>query len=200
MLGGLPGSGKSTIAEKFIQRSFLSICKDTIRYELAKRQYGDMPESLLDEYLQKYGKCCYPIIADMIESFFKKEASTVKIDNSSMSAIRKEHARDYVNSLDYSNLNGIIFDATHFNYAQRKAPLEFLKGRLDTYCIYINKPIDECFKNVQKRAKTVMGHYQGKDVFGRFVPLEVLESMSKYTTLPKKSEGFKDVFIIKNNF
>ena len=200
ILGGLPGSGKSTLAEKFVSRQYLCICKDTIRYEFAKMKFGDKPESLLDEHLQKFSRYCHPVIADMTESYFNKSPVFHSVNFSKMDDEMKAFAKQYISKFDYSTFSGIVYDATYFTRQQRKIPLELIKGRLDAFSIFINKPISSCFKNVQKRSETIIGNYDNKPVYGRFVPFEVLENMNKATVLPKKSEGFKNVYIIANDF
>ena len=199
MLGGLPGSGKSTIANKFINNNFLCICKDTIRYELARRKYGNKPETLLDEHLQKFNRDVHPIIESMIQSYFGKKADTTVIETK-MSMQNQMYAIDYINSIDFSNFNGIVFDATYFNSKQRKAEILRIDKRLPMYCIYVNKTVDECYAGVEKRAATIVGMYNGKKVYGRHVPKEVIECMKKFESLPKISEGFEKVFIIENKF
>ena len=200
ILGGLPGAGKSTIANAFVNKGFLYICKDVIRYELARRKYGDKPETLLDEYLMKFNRDVHPIIESMINSYFAKHLVISYIDDSKMSVQNQLYAKDYLHTIDFSNCKGIIFDATYFNSKQRKTEIQRINKRIPIYSIYINKTVDECYRGVEKRAATVVDTYNGKDVYGRYVPREVIEQMKKFESLPKKEEGFEEVFIIDNKF
>lgn len=56
-LGGIPGSGKSTIAKQFEEAGFVVICKDRIRVACAKEQYsGEYYSEFDDKVLQSYNK------------------------------------------------------------------------------------------------------------------------------------------------
>lgn len=200
MLGGLPGSGKTFIAKQFESHGFLIICKDTIRYEMARRIFGDKPESLFDDELMRMGRFVHPILKDMIESFIEKTPVFIHIDEKIKNEKHNEFAKSYIKSIDYNKYKSIVLDATHFNKSQRKPMIENIDGRMDIYCIYINKNVEDSYKGVQKRVASVVETYNGKEIHGRDVPRNVLEDMHKYESLPYKSEGFKEVYIIENVF
>ena len=200
VLGGLPGSGKSFIANQFASHGFLIICKDTIRYEMAKKIYGNKPESLFDEELQKMGKYVHPILKDMVESFFAKTNIFSNIDEKIKNKEHNAFAKEYVSSIDYNKYKSIVFDATHFNKPQRKAMIDNINGRMEIYCVYINKSLDESYEGVKRRVASIVEIYNNEEIHGRDVPSSVLEDMKKYESLPKKYEGFKEVYIIENKF
>ena len=200
MLGGLPGSGKSFIAKQFENHGFLIICKDTIRYEMARRIFEDKPEPLLEDEMMKMGRFVHPVLKDIIESFIAKTPVFMHVDEKIKNPKHNEFAKEYIKSIDYNKYKSIVLDATHFNKSQRKPMIDNINGRMDIYCIYINKNIEESYAGVQKRVASIVDTYNGKEVHGRDVPKNILEDMHKYESLPYKSEGFKEVYIIENKF
>src|SRR5574344_806429 len=216
ILGGLPGSGKSTIANHLQDNGFFVLAKDNIRYELAKMDYGDKPESMLQEYLEGYYYAISFINNTTVSAYNKintlsKEqiladikVTTDKFYKNSLTkdsnACNKEHIiaciEKYVNMFyDGKAVKGIVFDATHFTVKQRRNELNLMKKNMPVYCVYIDVPAEVAYNGVQKRMNTVVGEYEGKKVYGRSVPKNIIESMEQKTVLPSVSEGFDKVFI-----
>ena len=201
VLGGLPGSGKSTIASYLENNGFFIISKDAIRYELAKQKYGDKSESELDEHLHEFKKCIQPIIAIIVDLYF-----THNLNNAlnAITTLKNKNVHQYVEPYIHTvyseivnhNYCGIVFDATHFNKQQRRLTIQKMNNRLPIYCIYLHTSVDQAYAGVKKRVATKVV-YNGIETDGRNVPKQVIEEMKKFESLPKIEEGFQDVLIIK---
>ena len=201
VLGGLPGSGKSTIASYLEEKGFFIISKDTIRHALARQKYGDLPEAQLETYVNEFKKSLHPIIEIIVNLYFSHSLNDAvnaiqQLKNKNVQSYVEVYIRQLYVEIISHNYSGIVFDATHFNRRQRKLTLHELDKRLPVYCIYLHTSIEQAYEGVKKRVATKVV-YNGIEASGRNVPIAVIEEMKKFESLPKVEEGFKNVLIIK---
>ena len=86
----------------------------------------------------------------------------------------------------------VVYDATNITPKVRKRVkdnIEQLGATFKAIAYFLDTPIDECIKRVEKRNEMV-----GE----RFLPLEVIESYQKSLVIPTLDEGFDAIKIIKN--
>ena len=86
----------------------------------------------------------------------------------------------------------VVYDATNITPKVRKRVkdnIEQLGATFKAIAYFLDTPIDECIKRVEKRNEMV-----GE----RFLPLEVIESYHKSLVSPTLDEGFDAIKIIKN--
>ena len=91
--------------------------------------------------------------------------------------------------LNNKNINNIIIDATHLSVGSRRKLLISLEKELkkvNVFGIAFSTPLDVCLKRNTKRCGRAK------------VPKEQLENMYKNFTIPKKDEGFDEIYIIKS--
>ena len=85
----------------------------------------------------------------------------------------------------------VILDATHITPKVRKRTFDALdqyEVKYEKIAIYLDTPVEECIKRVDKRNKNP------EEIF---IPLEVIESYGKNLIAPSKDEGFSEIYIIK---
>ena len=212
IMGGLPGSGKSTLTSMFVNKGFQVVSKDAIRYDLAKIKYGYKPESLFNDILEEFSMYVGVISNCLITAYkckLKEESYDVAltaISNSIHSFYKNAKNADMnvepyvlakVEAIYKSKImKGIVFDATHFTVKQRSRVIHTLNNALPVYAVFIDITADEAIERVKHRSSTVVSQFEGKPVVGRSVPSEVIRSMERLTVLPRKSEGFEDVIIL----
>lgn len=86
----------------------------------------------------------------------------------------------------------VILDATHITPKVRKRSFDALDAYGISYekvAIYVDTPVEECIKRVEKR---------NQDPNELFLPLEVIESYGKNIIPPTEEEGFVEIRIIKS--
>lgn len=85
----------------------------------------------------------------------------------------------------------VILDATHITPKVRKRSfdaLDLYNVSYEKVAIYIDTPVEECIKRVEKR---------NQDPNELFLPLEVIDSYGKNIIIPSKEEGFIEIHFIK---
>lgn len=194
VLGGLPGSGKTTVRNEFTKRGFLCVCKDDIRLFMARRKYGEnLSEHELEDRLESFGKQVAmahtritQIYMDYILNQRKPFGKYVGgIDSDLVISCVKKHYNECNNKYQ-----GIVFDATHFTTKQRTAILRLINNRMRTVCLYLASDIDTAYSGVQKRVATVVDGHAGRNV-----PKDVIIGMAKGMSLPSVNEGFDEVIV-----
>ena len=93
---------------------------------------------------------------------------------------------------EIKNGQNVILDATHITPKVRKRSFDTLDQYNVPYekiAIYVDTPVDECVRRVEKR---------NQDPNELFLPLEVIESYGKNIIPPTKEEGFVEIKVIKN--
>lgn len=213
LLGGLPASGKSTLTKEF--EGFFVISKDDVRHKLACIQHGYQPETLFDpNVLQSYSNSVH-IILEMVAYIYTEflhEDNTLQIMNDVNHRLGHYFKTAKVNITKLEAFNcicqysteifsnkyprGIVFEATFITPKQRASIINYINNKLPISCVFIDIPSDIAFEHTLNRSKKVIDIYKDTPVYGRFVPLEVIQGMERSTVLPSKAEGFDNVYII----
>lgn len=93
---------------------------------------------------------------------------------------------------EFKNEKNVVLDATHITPKVRKRCFDALDEYGVAYekvAIYIDTPVEECVRRVEKR---------NQDPNELFLPLEVIESYGKNIIPPTKEEGFIEIRVVKN--
>lgn len=169
MIGGLPGSGKSTIVKEFEAVGYKVVCPDRLRVELAQQVEGNENklEGELVGVLENFSGEAWKIAPALIKQYLSEGHS-------------------------------VIFDATNSTVKRRKQILQWAKeNKKELIAVYVECPLDIALDRNLKRASTVTGmNAKGEPVYGRYVPAQVIELKSLSQVLPTKSEGFSEVYIL----
>jgi len=212
ILCGLPGAGKSTLANTFHQQNFFVIGKDDIRYQFACRKYGYQPHTWFKpEQLHEFSKLTHitnELICYAYKLYMKEYTTSDILEKSHTRFFRGYHNKDnqdlifdvvkhYILDFTQNNLNqGIVFDATYLTEKSRRSIVQNLKN-FHKYCIFFSMPLPMAYQRVQNRAHTIISTYQNKPVYGHFVPLEAMKRMEATIKLPTMQEGFDSIYINK---
>ena len=195
ILGGLPASGKSTLAHQLADKlNFSIICKDSIRLYLAQFKYGKLPENILNDKLYKFSKYIIPIVEICTNFFFSTDNSINNLLTIFPVSFQPIIA-NYILSLNLKHSSGIIYDATHFNKQQRKKIINLVNNRLPIYCLYFVRSLDEAKINCEWRANQQI-QFNNQFYSNKSIPIKILEQMKKFESIPKIEEGFEKVYLL----
>lgn len=171
VLSGLPGAGKSTVCSEFNNiGNYTVICPDDIRLKYARKEFGeDIYESEVED-LMKYDKQVWMDVKFKVLKALK-------------------------------NGENIIFDSTALNPKRRKQILGYISKEIEDVVkisLFLDTPVDVAIQQNINRSKTVIATRNGQDIFGRYVPITVIENMLCNTVLPSVKEDFDYIFIHHN--
>ena len=205
ILGGIPGSGKSTLRNQL--NDYFIICKDDIRVFFSQQEFNEI---ITTDKLEKYNPLMKVIIPTLIECFFNYQLiqslhiTDMKLleliiktsSKSNLSKVPKKLLNSvytYIMSRlnDIEGKKGICFDACHFMTSQRKEILKMINKRCKNYIIYLNTTIEQAKESNLKRSQII----DNND--GKFVPDEVIDKMKELEKLPSLKEGFNKVFLLE---
>lgn len=214
LLGGLPASGKSTLAKEFLQNNFFTVSKDDIRHNFACIKYGYQPETFFKgEQLHEFSPAVHFVI-EMITYAYRyhvKGKNKETIENGIAIQLDKYYHRQgiqttitqmaecigtYVQDILSHNYKGIVFEATFTSVKQRSKVINTIHADMPVSCIFLDIPSDVAYKRNVQRSETITGYHEGKPVYGRYVPQNAIENMEITTALPTRKEGFKDIYIL----
>ena len=193
VLGGFPGSGKTTVRNEFTNRGFLCVCKDDIRLFMARHEYGNLSENELEDKLQTFEKPVAMAHTRITQIYLDYILHQRKPFSKYVGGIDNDLVISYVKKC-YNECNnqykGIVFDATHFTTKQRTWIINLINNRMRTVCLYLVSDIDTAYNGVQKRVATVVDGHAGRNV-----PKDVIIGMAKCASLPSVNEGFDEIII-----
>jgi len=167
-MGGLQGSGKSTIVNEFEKVGYKVVCPDRIRVELAQKEHGeDKLEGELVGVLQNFESKVWAITQARILQYLR-------------------------------NGHSVIFDATNTSIKARKQILAWgRQAHMPVTAIYIECPLEIVLERNEKRGSTITGYDKdGNPIYGRSVPDFVIKNKAKSQVLPTTLEGFTEVYIL----
>lgn len=130
---------------------------------------------------------------DFSEEYCAKVISSDKVRQTYV-GIKEEDVFPTVYKLcvgELENNCNVILDATHITPKVRKRSFDALDQfniRYEKIAIYIDTPVEECARRVEKR---------NQDPNELFLPVEVVYSYGKNIIVPTKEEGFEEIRIIK---
>lgn len=168
VVGGIQGSGKSTIVTEFEKVGYKVVCPDRIRVELAQKQYGaDKLEGELIDKLQDFESQVWAIAQQRVNSYLKAGDS-------------------------------VIFDATNTTTKARKQLLAWgRQNHMPVIAVYVECPLEIALQRNEKRGATITGlDSNGNPIYGRSVPDFVIKNKWKTQVLPTCQEGFTEVYIL----
>lgn len=167
-MGGLQGSGKSTIVTEFENVGYKVVCPDRIRVELAKKKYGDNKlEGELVGVLQDFESQVWTTAQTRVNSYLKAGDS-------------------------------VIFDATNTTVKARKQLLAWgRQNHIPVTAIYVECPLEIALQRNEKRGATITGtDINGNPIYGRSVPDFVIRNKWQTQVLPTCQEGFTEVYTL----
>lgn len=167
-VGGLQGSGKSTIVNEFEKVGYKVVCPDRIRVEFAQKEHGeDKLEGELIGVLQNFESKVWAITQERIIQYLKDGYS-------------------------------VIFDATNTSIKARKQILAWgRQAHMLVIAIYIECPLKIALERNEKRGNTITGYDKnGNPIYGRSIPDFVIKNKAKSQVLPTILEGFTEVYIL----
>jgi predicted kinase len=170
MIGGLQGSGKSTLVKEFKEVGYNVVCPDSIRFELARQVKGRQHAILEGE------------VADIMENFSPQAWK-----------IAGERVLDFL-----SKNQSVVFDSTNLTVKARKQIIQFARtAGKDVIAVYLECPVELALDRNTFRGTNIEGYNRkGEPVYGRQVPPHVIELKAITQVLPTKREGFSEVHIL----
>lgn len=186
---GIPGSGKTTYSQRYIDAGYKIHSSDAIREEISKNKKI------------KYLK----------ENNISFDPKTIKGDPNDQSvsfiAFKEMYKRT---ALDLLNGKNVIFDSCLTNKRSRKTAIKEIFKLLpenfdvDVIGIVFDKDLEKCKERNKKReseGSQVIDYDGTKRTVSRIVPEEVLDRMYKnlYENFPSTDEGFDSIEIIKED-
>lgn len=188
MLVGVPGSGKSTYSQKFVEAGYKIHSSDEIREELSRK-------NKINELKNKG------------ISFDENDIVGDPNDQSvSAQTFKKMFGRTVY---DLKSGKNVIYDSCNTHFPSRKRTLKNLKEALKDVdvtfsCIYFDISKEECIrrnKERQEQGSEIIDKFGNKRTVSRIVPVEVIERM--YDNLQKNppsiDDGFDKIEVIKEN-
>lgn len=167
ILGGLPGSGKSTLSKEFEKVGYEVICPDTERLYFARKEHGwDKTENELQYEMYKHDKTAWESAQNKVVDGLSKGKS-------------------------------VIFDAVLSTKKARKQVLSWLnKFNGKTVSIFLDVPLELAKSQNEHRKESNKQIIDGEIVFGRYVPEHVIENKYKTIAFPSKEEGLDEIIIL----
>lgn len=165
---GIPGSGKSTVAQKVAARNegTVIVSSDGMR----EKYFGDenklYDKNVLKEQMAEYAKL-FPL-NEKAKKNIGHDFIFRKVDEACIDALRNGH--------------DVIYDSTNLSCVSRARILHKFDGIRDkAYIVYVDCPLELALERNAKRA--------------RVVPEDVIRRMYSRLEPPKEKENFKKGFI-----